>query len=344
MEGAVCPDCGGRQFDVETRNFIKRVAGLPGEAVTLRDGDVYVDGAIARKPDAVQDQLWFHVFDTAFWPRREVVRTWDFSAAPGLWEERPQEKRLVVDATGSDRPAMASFAPTIVDLYAYDGPSYELSPRSLSSAGRYVVGDCRIRALARVLADGGSGEVLLELEDGGHRFVLSAAPGGGEATLWRDGAALGRRDVAPLAPGEARWMSLANHDDRVVAGIGGRDVFRHDYRGRSGGPHAVRFGARGARVAWDRIVIERDVYYCDTDRASAWGDGWRLGPDEYFVLGDNSPASSDSRRWPSPGVPAENLIGRAFLVFWPAHEMRWLSVGGGRPAEAGSSAQTGPNP
>ncbi|MGD9635086.1 MAG: signal peptidase I [Pirellulales bacterium] len=44
-------------------------------------------------------------------------------------------------------------------------------------------------------------------------------------------------------------------------------------------------------------------------------DGWRLGPREYFVLGDNSAVSDDSRSWPTgPGLDAKLLVGRPIGV------------------------------
>ena len=42
---------------------------------------------------------------------------------------------------------------------------------------------------------------------------------------------------------------------------------------------------------------------------------WELGPDEYFVMGDNRNVSRDSRAF-GP-VPGENIIGEALLRFWP---------------------------
>lgn len=40
-----------------------------------------------------------------------------------------------------------------------------------------------------------------------------------------------------------------------------------------------------------------------------------IGPDEYFVLGDNRPESSDSHAWGM--LPAKDIIGKAWVSYWP---------------------------
>jgi signal peptidase I len=49
---------------------------------------------------------------------------------------------------------------------------------------------------------------------------------------------------------------------------------------------------------------------------------FRLGPDQFFVLGDNSPSSSDARLWSEQQyVDRELLVGKALFVYWP-HPLR----------------------
>ena len=75
------------------------------------------------------------------------------------------------------------------------------------------------------------------------------------------------------------------------------------------------------------LKVLRDVYYtAELDGSMqpphAVEAPYRLGPDEYFVLGDNSPVSNDSRFWDhGPIVPASALVGRPFLVHVPGRMM-----------------------
>jgi len=49
---------------------------------------------------------------------------------------------------------------------------------------------------------------------------------------------------------------------------------------------------------------------------------FELGADQFFVLGDNSPASSDARLWPGQNyVERKLLVGKALFIYWP-HPLR----------------------
>ncbi|MFA4854452.1 MAG: signal peptidase I [Candidatus Omnitrophota bacterium] len=62
------------------------------------------------------------------------------------------------------------------------------------------------------------------------------------------------------------------------------------------------------------------IYYYNRGDFGAEGQKITVPKDSYFVLGDNSASSKDSRYWGF--VPKDNLLGKALIVYWPLSRMR----------------------
>ena len=48
------------------KNYINRLVGLPGESIRIKNGDLYINGEIARKPLDVQKNMWVKVYSDDF--------------------------------------------------------------------------------------------------------------------------------------------------------------------------------------------------------------------------------------------------------------------------------------
>jgi len=54
---------------------------------------------------------------------------------------------------------------------------------------------------------------------------------------------------------------------------------------------------------------------------------WKLGPNEYFVAGDNPGLSDDSRLWRTgPGVEAQLIVGKPVAVHYPLRAASWRGL------------------
>jgi len=67
----------------------------------------------------------------------------------------------------------------------------------------------------------------------------------------------------------------------------------------------------------------RSVYYYNNGDYGKEGQAIVVPKDSYFVLGDNSGSSRDSRYWGF--VPKKNLLGKVIFIYWPLHRMRIIN-------------------
>jgi signal peptidase I len=88
----------------------------------------------------------------------------------------------------------------------------------------------------------------------------------------------------------------------------------------------VRFGAIGAGVRVHSISVYRDVHYTARESQHAINTPVKLGSDEFFFLGDNSPVSLDSRGWRDPVVARRLIVGKPMVVHLPSRPAQ-LQVG-----------------
>jgi signal peptidase I len=196
---------------------------------------------------------------------------------------------------------------------------------------------CRIRAA-------GAGQVSLLASDGRAVFQVILEPATGQARLLADGneVALVTSPAARLASPTAVEMWLS--DRQFLLALDGVPLFPAQSYDPPGEPSPLPSGvARGIplaigagreAVAVDELQVWRDVCYTRPVVAGrTWGldEPYVLAADEYFVLGDNSVISEDSRVWgQGPAVAGEMLVGRPAAVFLPGRRQPWTAWGGWR--------------
>ncbi len=280
---------------------LKRVVGLPGERVELQGGDILVDGNVLMK-SADEQQLMRQLIhrETSQHPRWRAKDGSGWRFTDHRWQHDANDG-VEVQWLRYHHPSEAA----ITDDVTFNAGI----TRKLNQVDEFLLSvDMGVR---------GAGTMYLSLNDGSSEAEIRLALPGGTMQVIASG--MDRpsthqlpTDTLEAVAGRTVPLQLVNFDQQLLLVIDDRVVLQRPWPlGVSAGTASpVGIGAEGLDVTLSNLSLHRDIYYSDYPIGAPPPavTRWLLGPDEYFLLGDNPPVSIDSRLW-GP-VPARLIVGK----------------------------------
>ena len=286
---------------------VKRVVGLPGERIQIRDGDIYIDDQLQRKPLAAQRSTAVLVHDADYTPADDrLPPRWQGDARDTQWvgakgqfahAETPDSlpfdwlsyrhwKRTIEPGAVREEP--------IRDDYGYN---QSLARRAEDS---YIVADIMLTfQIAEVF---GRGELAVRVTDGRETFEVRLHPDETRYRVTHNGRAVPAAQGRLPQPLKDAEVLVSLFDRQFVLAVGGEPlvVWPYEPSDRPLNPTArpVALAAQGLGVVVRQVRVYRDTYYTRPPGGlgtRSFDSPWRLGDRECFLLGDNSPVSRDSR-------------------------------------------------
>ncbi len=329
-----------------TENYIKRLIGLPGDTIEIIDGDIYINGLIARKPPEVQREVWMPIYDNNFQPVNPNERAgfnghrWQvpFNLEGSAWKiSNDDPTRLALDSPAGQTSAIAYGSPSangFAAAYAYNEVfMYSRMPTCSDLMLRFYVQPARSQGAVGITLSKYGVDYRARLDLSGRMTVAKVSDG--QETI------LASREVAPPPADAFTLVKFADVDHQLLFEFNNQELSVDLGRSpkameqvSSSLPRAEIFGS--GKLTLSHIALFRDIYYTSDGQGARGGRAvegrpFKLNKDEFFVLGDNSPNSEDGRWWGQPDVaskgwtppragvvPRYYLVGRALFVYWPS--------------------------
>ncbi|MGF1578381.1 MAG: signal peptidase I [Gemmataceae bacterium] len=331
--------------------FIKRIVGLPEETVEIRNGDLWINGKLIRKSFSQRMRLRRCLFDssglapkTGHWKLSEGASLVSVGQGHALRLKGHNSKTSTASLCPNFFSAGQKYFP-ITNEYVYNRQRV---------SGRERVHDFSLECdvVVKATGRGRKGRVLFGIHDGADYVLVSVGahervdrskhtpcvvrlfPNQDNQTAHRGCLLLStkasrrsthevslppskRSDAIFFRTGTCYHVHLALVDRHFSLRVD-NEFWETDLRAklsRNAVTCPIEFGVENANVTIRNVRLYRDVHYTQDGQNGVRRRGVRLGPNQYFVLGDNSPISEDSRHWSKDGiVDAKQIIGQVLLL------------------------------
>jgi signal peptidase I len=300
---------------------VKRIAGLPGERIAFRGGDLYINGQILRKSLDAFRHLAILVHDDRFRPAQtlDLPPRWQASGESSGWLQTPTGYERVAASTDTSEMGSVDWL-TYVNWRCYATLSDRSQEAAVSDHYGYNQGISR-QPLAATdlmlscqLATEDETVVSFRIHDGYVTFCVTWNVAKRRIDACRGDLTIGHSKRIRRRGTEAVHLQIGLFDRQCVVAMDGTLVVQTPYdRGnapRTLTPHPVSVGVVRGSVVVTEMRLFRDIHLLSPDGLR---DDWQLdrplAAREYFVIGDNPPLSVDSRDWKHAGLSYDRLLG-----------------------------------
>lgn len=289
---------------------VKRIVALPGEKLSIRKGDLFIDDAMLNKSYPLFRQMAIVVHDDRYlaagqtsswrssgerigWRRSDKDGEWSCSAIDAKPDWLEYHHRSPVLLAGGHESSVKD----------YDSYNPSLA-RPLNDVVDLLV-ECRCE-----LSD--DARILLRLHSGEHHWQAEVSRT--SVSLFQDDRQMKQH---PLPRRESYVIAFGHRDERIMLVVDDQVMIEEATSMKSDQPMLrstpFALAAQGSgQVSLSDLKILRDVYYLDPDGLARDWSLEALPANSYAVLGDNAPVSMDSRQ-SQQGVSKSDVVGKVSL-------------------------------